>query len=76
MESSSLHKVLRFAHAISDWGAALVDNVGRLLDGIVYLVSDLIDLILSVEVSSHDVVGLHEGIQFSLKILILLSQKS
>lgn len=79
MESRSLSlldEVLRFAYTVSDWGAALVDNVGRLLNGIVDLVSDLIDLGLSVEVSSHDVISFHEGIQFSLKILILLSQKS
>jgi len=68
-------EVLRFADALSDWGAALVDDVGRLLDGVVDLVADLINLGLSVEVSSHDVVGFHEGIQFSLKILVLLSQE-
>ena len=65
LESGSVRlwdEVLGLAYAVSDWGAALVDNVGRLLDGIVDLVSDLVNLGLSVEVSSHDVISFHEGI--------------
>lgn len=46
-----------------------------MLDGSVDLVPDLFDLGLPVEISSDDVIGLNEGIEFSLEVLVLLGQE-
>ena len=59
---------------LSDW-RTVMDETGRGLEGMVNLEPDLIDLHLSVEVPSDDVIGLNERIEFSLEILILLLEK-
>lgn len=45
-----------------------------LVYGVVYLGSDLVHLLLPVQVSSHNVIGFNEGIEFSLQVFVLLSQ--
>jgi len=45
------------------------------MDGIVDFRSDLINLIFSIKVSSHNIVGFNELVKLSLEISILLSQQ-
>ena len=45
------------------------------MDGAVDIVSEVINLLLAVQVSSHDVVGLHECIKLALEVLVLLSEQ-
>lgn len=59
----------------TDWWSASVDNStcshGLSIDGR----SDLINLFFSVKVSSDDVIGLDERVEFSLQVFVLLSQQ-
>lgn len=59
---------------LSDW-RTVMDETGRGLEGMVNFVPDLINLHFSVQVPSHDVVGLNKRIQFSLEIFVLLLEK-
>ena len=59
---------------LSDW-RAVMNETGRGLEGMVNFVPDLINLHFSVEVPSHDVVGLNKRIEFSLEIFVLLLEK-
>lgn len=57
----------------SSW-ATLWEGSHALVDGVVYLLSNLIYLFFPIQVSADDVVCLNEWIKFSLQILVLLSQ--
>lgn len=57
--------------SISDW-RAVIDETGRGLKSMVNFVPNLINLHLSVQIPSHDVICLNERIKLSLEILILL----
>lgn len=56
------------------WCSCLLNHGVGLSESCIYIGSYLRDLFFSIEVSSHNIIGLNEGIQFLLQVLILLSQ--
>ena len=61
--------------AASDWRPAARDHHTWLDYRRVYTVTNLCHLFFSIQVSSYDVVGLDEGVQFPLQVLVLLRQQ-
>ena len=52
--------------ALFSWGSGSSDLVYALLDGTIHVVSKMINLLLTVKVSSNNVICLDKGIKFSL----------
>ena len=61
--------------ALLDGALAPVDLLHGLLDGAINIVSEVIHLLLAVQVSANDVVCLYKGVELSLKVLVLLGQQ-
>lgn len=73
--NSLLHELL-FTILGLCWSSSLLNHGLRLIDGSVDACLNLIELLLSIKVSSHDVISLDKRIQFFLQVFVLLSQKS
>jgi len=58
--------------ATADRRSARADFNHRALDNIVDLLSNLLNLVLAVEVSLNNLIGLNETIELTLKLVVLL----
>ena len=60
---------------LSNWRTLSCNNVSWLMDGIVNFGSDLINLVFSIKISSHNIISFNKLVELSLEISVLLSQQ-
>ena len=46
-----------------------------MVDGGINLAADLVDFVLSIEVSTNDIIGLNELVELSLEVFVLLGKQ-